>query len=188
MATSAESATAVFNTVSGIASFLTANLGGYLSSRIGGRRTLALSFCVAALSLAPLAFTASFTVTLCCGAFGFGLSSGLYQGAVPAVMVRSSDWFVLACLFLSKPVRRTRNCQALCCPNTGKAARDMNILVTGPVFTQMALTAGGGYALSAIQAHWSASDAWSFLWLVSASFFVLALPALLPIRVSARDS
>jgi hypothetical protein len=64
LATSAESATAVMTTVSGIASQISVLPGGTLTARLGGRSVLALSFCVGAASLTAYAFTTDFAIVL----------------------------------------------------------------------------------------------------------------------------
>ena len=64
VASSAESATAVMTTVSGIASQISVIPGGTLTARLGGRTVLALSFCVGAAGLTAYAFTTDFSVVL----------------------------------------------------------------------------------------------------------------------------
>ena len=49
-------------------------------------------------------------------------------------------------------------------PDVENSARDMNILVTGPVFGQMALQAGGGYVIGWASQKWSPAVAWSVMW------------------------
>ena len=49
-------------------------------------------------------------------------------------------------------------------PDVENSARDMNILVTGPVFGQMALQAGGGYVIGWVSKKWSPAIAWSVMW------------------------
>ena len=132
---SAESATAVMTTISGVASQLSVIPGGTITARIGGRAVLAMSYLVGAVSLAGYllrktaflhlmmglmarvivhrsryAFTTSFTAVLGLVAL-FGIGQGLMAGAVGAVSAKSL-------------------------PSLESAGRDMNILVTGPVFGQ----------------------------------------------------
>ena len=127
-----------------------------MSTLIGGRKVFGLAFCVGAAALMPLAITASFTLVLCSAA-AFGLAIGLYSGAMGALT-------------------------AFCLPSSENAARDMNMLVTGPVFAQMGLTAGGGYLLDVAQKKWSSPVAWAMMWGVSSVFYLLALPALIPVK------
>lgn len=68
-----------------------------------------------------------------------GLGGGLQAGAIGAV-------------------------SAATLPDVENSARDMNILVTGPVFGQMALQAGGGYVISWASKKWSPAVAWSVMW------------------------
>ena len=68
-----------------------------------------------------------------------GLGGGLQAGAIGAV-------------------------SAATLPDMENSARDMNILVTGPVFGQMALQAGGGYVISWASKRWSPAVAWSVMW------------------------
>jgi len=54
-------------------------------------------------------------------------------------------------------------------PDVENSARDMNILVTGPVFGQMALQAGGGYVIGWASDKWSPAVAWSVMWCATSS-------------------
>ena len=162
LATSAESATAVYSTFSNLASQVIVIPAGHLTARVGGRSVLALGFLVGGASLAPLALTTRFSLVLAFGVLG-GAGGGLVAGAMGAI-----------------------SAQVL--PSAENSARDMNILQSGPVFGQMALTAGGGVMIAWLGKRFSPSVAWSAMWLVCAAFYVLALPALIPIRPQPKPS
>ncbi len=182
LASSAESATAVMTTVSGIASQISVIPGGTITARVGGRTVLALSFCVGAASLTAYAFTTDFSVVLVRRINGTCCTPSL-STTVSRVccLVRSVRWLnrqLDVCTDTVKTLAAVNGLggglnagaigaiSAATLPDVENSARDMNILVTGPVFGQMALQAAGGYVISWASRKWSPAVAWSVMWCV----------------------
>ena len=69
-------------------------------------------------------------------------------------------------------------------PNVADSARDMNMLVTGPVVAQMVVTYGGGAVTQWLGSLWPHSPrlAWGAMWVAMAACTLLALPMLLCAR------
>ena len=160
VAISAESASAVFLTTVMLGSALAAFPAGWAAGplQLGSRVVMGTSFVLGAGALAILSLSSDFTVVLAVG-FCSGVAQGLTNGATTVI-------------------------SAEVLPNVADSARDMNMLVTGPVVAQMVVTYGGGAVTQWLGSLWPHSPrlAWGAMWVAMAACTLLALPMLLCAR------
>ena len=171
VASTAESASAIFLTAVMLGSSAAAFPAGWLAGplQLGSRAVMAVSFILGAATFAALTLTTGFTAVLAIGV-GCGVANGITIGATTVI-------------------------SAEVLPSVADSARDMNMLVTGPVVAQIAVTYCGGAVMQWLQsvlpaAEGSADPAprlvWGGMWLGMATCSLLALPLLLCVRVPGR--